>query len=524
MMMPLRDHELARREEGRVEIRSTPLRARWNFDELAAADGHRVNCDFLCGVRALDTVTERRMLEETFLAGSQSLTPEDVAAHLAPAMREAADQAVRSRPVAEVLSDEARQPILEAIRQAGHRIAFACGLELLPPFQLSADSPTLRQQKLEVMQRQWARERADDQLEHFQQAAERLRQFHALRQSAPQLSAGQVLKQLGSADQGNMLETLLLASANESAAQNLWIASGPYLIKITAGDSPIKPQLIPLPPTLGPLRSVQSAEIDGDRLLLVGARSGVLKVDPNSPAEAVAYADPQCVSPLGFNRAVAWNGDLWACHGEAGIVGWNIDDPSTPSIILRPAALTDQKKPVSLSSGPRNLQAMDESHLIFSSGHQLWTIDRRGTIAQVTSNIEAEIVAIIPDEQHLIVVHEDGTLCRRERATLRVICQERRHGRILAAAALPWLGENRILLAAEEGPIDCVGFDDPLITQYHSPHRGPRMLAADAARIIAVSADRQRLLIWNSWDGQKLMAEIYLTGLTKHRIADVDFT
>ena len=49
------------------------------------------------------------------------------------------------------------------------------------------------------------------------------------------------------------------------------------------------------------------------------------------------------------------------------------------------------------------------------------------------------------------------------------------------------------------------------------------MVSAAADLVIAVSADRQRLVLWNSWDGRKPVAELSVASIAKHRIADVEF-
>ena len=95
--------------------------------------------------------------------------------------------------------------------------------------------------------------------------------------------------------------------------------------------------------------------------------------------------------------------------------------------------------------------------------------------------------------------------------------------RLRAAGGLPWLGGTRLLLATDQGPIECVGADDPLITQYCSPYRGFRFVTGSADLVAGVSPDRQRLVLWQSWDGRQPAAEVYLTALTRHRIADVEF-
>jgi len=94
---------------------------------------------------------------------------------------------------------------------------------------------------------------------------------------------------------------------------------------------------------------------------------------------------------------------------------------------------------------------------------------------------------------------------------------------LTAAALLPWLGSNRLLLATDEGPIYCVGLDDELVTTYLSSHRGLRVVSAVADLVAAVSADRQRVVLWNSWDGKKPLAELSVSATAKHRVGDIEF-
>jgi hypothetical protein len=101
--------------------------------------------------------------------------------------------------------------------------------------------------------------------------------------------------------------------------------------------------------------------------------------------------------------------------------------------------------------------------------------------------------------------------------------RDRYGGAVTAAGVLPWMGSGRLLLACEAAAIDCVGLDDQLVTRYVSSHRGVRMVAASADLVAAVSPDRQRLILWNSWNGRAPAAEVYITGRTKHRVADLAF-
>src|ERR1051325_5262753 len=184
--MPLQDNEFARRESGRLELRKNPMRLRWLFDKLVSGDGHELEAHFSCSVRALPEQAEQQMLAEVFLTNGNSIWAEAVVAHFQPALRAAIAQACGVKPATQSVGT-GRNDIVESLRTAGARVAFSCGLEMLAPFDLDIQSPSLERQRLESMQRTLAEQRATGQLEHFQRASELLKQFEAIRQAAPQL-------------------------------------------------------------------------------------------------------------------------------------------------------------------------------------------------------------------------------------------------------------------------------------------------------------------------------------------------
>jgi hypothetical protein len=408
-------------------------------------------------------------------------------------------------------------------------------VELLPPFHVDVDSPTLQQQRQRSMQRAMAEQTTAAQIEHMQRARELFKQFQEMRQAEPGLSAGQVLQQVNPADRGSVLQRLLLASASAGPGSGELLAvAGPYLVRIDRSDGTFSPTLSGLCETLGPLRSVQSAVVDGRRVLLVGAQGGFLLVPPEEPGEAVPYVHPEITSPLGFSRVLYWpeQHSFVGCHGDGGIVQWEVGDAAAPRAAVRPQELSAALGPAPAGSsggsstsrppGPRNLQVVDAGRLVVSVGSRLVVWDGKSASPLPTES-GAEVAAIVPEGSRMHVVYEDGTLCALDRSTLETACKERRAGRVRAAGALPWLGEVRLLLAGEDGPVYCVGFDDQLVTHYASPHQALRAVAGSPELVAAVSADRQRLVLWNSWDGRKPAAELHLGGLAKHRVADVAF-
>src|SRR5438046_2901553 len=104
---PLMPNEVARTWAGRVEARTEPVRARWNFSDPITADGHRLRCTFACSLRPLSDAAERKMLGEVFLARKLSATIDDIIAHFAPSLQAAAANAAGTKNVADWLQGDA---------------------------------------------------------------------------------------------------------------------------------------------------------------------------------------------------------------------------------------------------------------------------------------------------------------------------------------------------------------------------------------------------------------------------------
>ncbi len=464
--MQLLDNELARRVDGQVRLRPGPLRVRWTIADLAAADGNDVRCAFACSVRALPDRTERQMLAEVLLHDRPAAAEADVAAHFAPALRAAAARVAGEAQAADLLEEAGKSRLAEALAAAARQVAFSCGVETLPPFQVETESPSLRQQRLRSMQRAAAEQHAAGQIEHLARAGELLKQFQAIRDASPDLSAGHVLQRVSPADRGAILQTLLLASTRERATQDLWAVAGPHLARIDFSHPTPQPQLMELPPALGPLRSVQPADVNGRAVLLVGARGGFFLVPRDDLGAVETYADPGTTSPLGFNRVVYFGRGLGfvASHAEAGIVRWgegNFAGPidayrtaehfatatgnatSAASIATRGVAATTAFSAGAVSmgavsmggasggaaAGPRNLHVLRAGRVAFSVGNQIYVMNDDGDEMTAAAGASAaDVVAIVPAERELILVHEDGTIGTMDRATDAITTRERAPG------------------------------------------------------------------------------------------------
>jgi hypothetical protein len=516
--MTLRQNEFASRDAGRVEFRSEPLRVRVELNDLLTADRQELRCAFEFSARVADQSADRQLFVELLMPDRPAVTREDVAIHLRPSI-EAAASAATGQPIQAILSDAGKSAFLNAIRKAADAAAFGMGLLILPPLQLDLTSPSLARQQRESAERARIEQQAAGRLDHLRRATDLLKQFDSIRQASPSISAGQVLERIAPTDRGALLDAILASNADGAASQTLYAVAGSHLIRIDPASKTITPVTIELPTTLGPLRSVQSAQIDGQRRLLVGARGGVLIVDPQNPTAALAYALPDLNSSLGFNRAVYLPGSksILATHGEAGLVQWDIADPAAPTSRITPADLAPK------ADGPvRNIHTLDRAITLCTIGNCL-AIMNGGERRLLSLASRAPIISIVQDQDRLFAIHEDGAVATVDRLNGQILRTDSYGGSLCAAGALPWLDGIRLLLATAAGPIDCVGPDDSLITRFNSAYRGLRDIAASASCVAAVSPDRQRLILWNSWDGRAPAHDLHLISLTRHRIADIAF-
>jgi hypothetical protein len=511
-------------------LENQSVRLAWTFENLLTSDGQTLHIRFSAAGWRLDAPADRKLFAETFPPHDASPGSDAIRRHFEPALAAAARPSVGSRNADHWLSSQGQAEMSHALRQAADAVAFGCGMSIGHPLEIEIDSPTLRRRQLDQAQREHARQSAAARLQNTEQTVALLNQFEALRQSAPQLNPAQILQQFAPLDQGHTLQALLRGDASKKPA-TLWIASGTELLKVTLpnGSASVEPetpspQTVTRPAQAGPvpLRSISPAQLNGRPTLLLGAQNSITQWDPSSPEQSVDYRDDAAPWQMGFNSAVILGDTLWAAHGEAGLVGWSISQPQPPIHTLRPDDL--QRQTGASSSRPGHLTKLNEDCALLSLGSSLLLLTTDGAITSPlppSAGDDSPIVAILDEHETIAILQGDGRLTRLDRSTLAVADRVHPTGPILAAAALPWMGGVRLLLATRQGPIHCLGRDDPLVTQYLGPYRGLPLLAAGAGWIAGVSPDRQKLILWQSWDDSRPAADRPITPLTRHRVSDL---
>ncbi len=534
--MSLSEREVGRRAGEKIEIRAEPVRLHFRFDELPCAAGHLLTIRFTCsaGPGKLDRAAG---VCRGFPGDAPSATADDLVEYFAPAMRTALAQATEARTADEWLDAKLRDELVEALRQASGPREFDAGLKLLAPFELVAESPSLERER---SNRQSARRPSGgrrDSWRSVQRSAELLRQFQELREAAPELPAGAVLQRLSAADRGDIFEALMVARPEASGTTTLWAVAGQDLLQIDLRQAPPKIERTSVGTV--PFRSVQLAELDGRPVLLLGSRSQVMLHELETAGQRT-FEDPAIDSPLGFNRAILHGNRIWATHGQAGVRAWDLDGKLQISISAEqlpiPSYQGERSRAGSSSqtiasaarggvlAGAHNLMAIDSSRLLLSVGNRLVAVDAEsGALAPLKLELSAEVLAILRDRKRLVVVNDNGTIQVLDERTLEPMHEQRRSARLVAAALLPWMGENRLLLVNEDGCIDCIGFEDSLVSEYRSGYRDIRAICASATTIAAIVADRTRVILWHASAGNKPYAEVHASALARHRVADLAF-
>jgi hypothetical protein len=474
------------------------------LEDLLSKDGHRLSVAFSAIAKAIDEPAEVQMFTENFSV-APSAGSKNAVNHFVPGLRSAGSELAAGDSAEHLLAPDARGRWIDVLKVAANETGFSCGIQILPPFEVEVTSPTLQKERLEQMQRTADQRRSETRAEQFSRAAELLRQWEALKADVPGITPGKLLEQISPADRGQMLDTLLMAGANaqgRSTTADLWAVSGSTLIRI---DDAGKAQAIPLATTLGPLRSVNAQ----DHKLLIGARGGVFLIDPANPQRAAAYEYTALKSEHGFTAVTQIDSHLWACHREGGLVGWDIGNRDQPAMVFSIAGL---------GAEPKHLVPAG----LFTAGQKLYRLTPEGPLPLAIS-AGAPVVAILPLEGQLAIVCESGLVQLVDQRDWRKSGEINTGSRVCSAGVLPWLGSYRLLLGRVDGPVECLGLEDQLVTRFTGSPGGVRAITATASKVAAMSGDRQRVVVWNNWDGRAPVAEIHIPSLTQHRIADLSF-
>lgn len=448
------------------------------------------------------------MLAEHFLTDRDIMMSDVLRRHFTAPLQSAARLALASLDAAAATSSTALTP---ALVTAAERTGFACGVEVLPPIEAIAHSPSL--ERAAVQRRAAARveEDAGQQQNRLRRAAELFRELQSARDAAPDMPVVELMRHasLGGAD--GLSRELFLAQADAAPADVFLAACGNGVVEFSGAEN-VLPRQIALPDTLGPIRSVTATRIEDAVRWLIGARGGVMVVDPDRPAEAHLFTITKTDSPLGFNAVAvdSTNGRIVATHSTFGLMTWPLDRAGAPVALLA-------------SSSPLRHVTIHQNHLLACRGGTLIRIEDDAILPVVAPNDTADIVALLISSSAVYTVRGDGNVTAYDPVTLAATASYTTGDTVTAAGLVSLLDGDRLLLttgtAAQVVVVDARTGD--LVQAYRSADRGLRSLAGGPGHIAALAGDRQRVLLWKSSSPRTPPSVVNLFALTGHRAADL---
>jgi hypothetical protein len=453
---------VATRTAGEVLVVDEAAVVETSIDDLPSRDGKAMRLRFTCRIRAADTAADRQMLAERFLQSSDAtLTLLDVSRFLVDELATVARTAVIGRDAAEWLAASHDEDLLQHLLKSARAAAFRCGLEISAPASIRIESPGLDRERRNA------------------ESIERAKQIGKLRES------------LG----GDTLRDGFRAELNLPTPL-LCVIAGSALLRYDV-SKPDTPDVLELG-ALGPLRSVSRVGTG----LIVGARSGVFVIREN--AEPIALPFDTGGNEFGFNRAVAVDGRILATHSKVGLVEWQLD-------ASRPG------KVVAGGEGARCLTDCDGSTFLYALDGRL-----SGTAVASNDLDGATILSIARlDDGRIVVLRDDATLQMIDLESNRPVEQKKFDGKPAALSIIEVLGMKRLLLADDSGSIQCLSPDDDEVLRFVGS--GYKDVTAAAGVVAALSADRQKVTLWNACAPERVRSELYVAALRRSRVADIEF-
>ncbi len=281
-------------------------------------------------------------------------------------------------------------------------------------------------------------------------------------------------------------------------------------IVLLAGTVPVR-EVDVLEGGMGPLRSIATLP---DGSILAGARDGVLVfgagLDTPPGRFPLARAGEE---GRGVNAVLVRDGDLFATHGERGLVVWRRDESGAPGRVLDPAP------------DSRGLLQDPAGRLIYGAGTRIRVLEPGQTRPRTLAEADGEVTALARWPGRLLAGTRCGRVVSWDDAGLArtLLCGA---NPILGLAAAGWDGGRVVLVGSAERSVRGID-EDGVLRRLHSADRPVGILAAGAGGVLALSTDRRVLYRWrdgespvSSWTpGRPISAVVLADAEAKKTIA-----
>lgn len=510
---------LARRTPSEILITDGATRAVCRWERPRSRDGQQIVVEFEAKLACADSAADRQLLAERFLGGdASSVTVQQATAYLATELETPLRRAVAEQDVASLMSGAHDESLTQLLATRARQVAFAAGLSVEPPLSLRIDSPSLRrEQHLAQVQKRLA-ELAESSAAKSRGVADLAEQLTAATDATV---AAEVVATRRLADPLDLLRAASIADPRwDAPTPRLHVAVGDRTATIAAAQSgQVGATRSSATGTIGALRSVRDASVDGAALLLVGGRSGVAAIDPQTHQVVRSFRFDGS-SEFGFN-AVAFRADdrrLLATHSAYGVVGWSWDAVDGEGVLEPVDEAADE--------GCRGAIALDGSTVLFVAGTRLvWSSAAHGV--RVGAPAASRVVELAMLNEGLVAVaYEDRTLAvvdAHAGTGGSVLMQTRVASPIVSITGVDVCGLSRVAVATEAGQMLLVDPATGESTLLGPPRLPARTIRSRPGLVAVLSPDRTRVNLIDLSRPDASATEVHLAVAYGSRAADLWF-
>jgi hypothetical protein len=441
---------------------------------------------------------------------------------------------IRKHDAGELVDDLCADEFARHFREGSARFLFESGLTLCGGTSLRCESQQLsRDRELRRRQTRHKRQQAlrdevrtcrlqarEHHLQHLEPTLDKLQK---LADASHDLELRDLLRTFSEQDRAEIYEALFKLRLPEQRTARVVVASAEELLVIDPAKPAPPTRCLPVSGPPGPLRSVRlDRGGEGRAFLLAGAKQGAYVLDAAGSQSPKAFCLPDCGGRRlqgGVNSVTLSGGELLASHSEVGLVHWRLDDP-------------DSAEPL-LAEQTRNAEAVRHVRRI---GDSVWvTIDHR-ILRLPADDLRAE-AAVCYEAGAIVItalcVGPDRVLAGTQ--TGQVLAwdlddpsgpQILEHGRgrpVGSVQMLPGGGLERLVFADCSAGVVARFVDDVFACRYQGAGQEIRWSFAAEDLLAGVNVQRDRLLLWHSYQPAEPYAVLPLAQVTGHSIQDVCF-
>jgi hypothetical protein len=437
--------------------------------------------------------------------------------------RDALENFIRRHTAEQLVHDRASGALLDALREGTKKFCFESGATIDQVANIDFTSDTLAEQEAAKREAHRRVERIKSR-EMVEAAAlkatnRRLNDLSGLLDKLKQASSGDdsqrwhdLLPALSPTERGRLLENLWRLTPNRTTADAIVAVAGQVCVWHHPVDPERELRRVTIGDELGGLRSIFYAP--DQRLLLIGAATGVWTLDRDGSGEPLAYAVADAGSQrTGFNAAVVSDQHLFATHSKLGCWRWLLQAGTAAQPVLRPEN--------DLPTTVRAVTVSRDGRVFFAAGSKIMFYDSATDELVEFTSVSGTVHAIAILDDELYVGTGDGKLlCTKLDSPRSWRTVHRARDAIESISVRRWNDLVELVIPAGDDGVQGVYGDENLAVRLMESAAPIRRAWACDDVVVGLADRRDKLLVMNANLPERTAREIPVGRTLGHSIQD----